>query len=63
MKYRDQYKDIIDFKGVDYQIIGMSNASEPGAVGDVEILYKCQDRFGGIKDIMDWELEEYRESK
>ena len=62
MKHKDQYMSIIEYEGVDYQIVEMSNASEPGSVGEVEILYTCMDRWGGIKEILDWELEKYREA-
>ena len=56
----EKHLSIIEYYGVDYQIVEMSNASEPGSVGEPEILYKGMDRFGGIKDIMDWELAAYR---
>ena len=50
MKHKDQYMSIVEYEGVDYQIVEMSNASEPGSVGEVEILYTCMDRWGGIKE-------------
>ena len=57
---KDQYMSIIDYEGTEYQIVEMSNASEPGSVGEIEILLTCMDRFGGIKEVLDWELENYR---
>ena len=56
----EKHLSIIEYYGVDYQIVEMSNASEPGSVGEPGILYKCMDRFGGIKDIMDHEIAAYR---
>ena len=56
--------DIIDdFQGREWQVVSLSNASEPGSVGEPEILYKLMDRQGNVKDVMDWELDQYNNSK
>ena len=55
--------DIIDYEGREWQVVSVSNASEPGSVGEPEILYKLMDRQGNLKDVMDWELAEYNAKK
>ena len=50
--------DIIDdYQGREWQVVSLSNASEPGSVGEPEILYKLMDRQGNVRDVMDWELD------
>jgi len=48
--------DIIKYQGTDYQIVGISDATEPHSMGEQEILYACMTRNGDIRDILDWEL-------
>jgi hypothetical protein len=48
--------DIIKYKKTDYQVVGISDATEPHSMGEQEILYKCMTRHGEIRDILDWEL-------
>ena len=48
--------DIIKYQGTDYQIVGISDATEPHSMGEQEILYTCMTRHGEIRDILDWEL-------
>ena len=56
--------DIIpDYEGREWQVVSLSNASEPGSVGEPEILYKLMDRQGNLKEVMDWELAEYNAKK
>lgn len=54
---------IDDYEGREWQVVSVSNASEPGSVGEPEILYKLMDRQGNLKDVMDWELAEYNAKK
>jgi hypothetical protein len=48
--------DIIKYQGTDYQVVGISDATEPHSMGEQEILYACMTRNGDIRDILDWEL-------
>lgn len=48
--------DIIKYQGTDYQVVGISDATEPHSMGEQEILYACMTRDGDIRDILDWEL-------
>ena len=56
--------DIIpDYEGREYQIVSLSDASEPHTVGEPVILYKLMDRVGNIIDVMDYELAAYNHKK
>jgi len=56
--------DIIDdYEGREWQVVSLSNASEPGSVGEPEILYRLMDRYGNVKDVMDYELDRYNAKK
>jgi len=56
--------DIIpDYEGREWQVVSLSNASEPGSVGEPEILYRLMDRHGNVKDVMDYELDRYNAKK
>ena len=54
---------IIEFDGQDWQITSVQNVTQPGGVGEDEIMYVAMNRHGQLKDIMDWELAEYNLSQ
>jgi len=55
--------EIIEFDGQDWQITSVQNVTQPGGVGEDEIMYVAMNRHGQLKDIMDWELAEYNLSQ
>ena len=56
--------DIIDsYEGREWQVVSVMNVTQPGSVGEPEILYKLMDRQGNLKEVMDWELAEYNAKK
>ena len=68
-KYHDMHNnyskemEIIEFDGQDWQITSVQNVTQPGGVGEDEIMYVAMNRHGQLKDIMDWELAEYNLSQ
>ena len=55
--------EIIEFDGQDWQITSVQNVTQPGGVGEDEIMYVAMNRHGQLKDIMDYELAEYNLSQ
>ncbi len=54
---------ITDYEGREWQVVSVSNASEPDSVGEPEILYMLMDRQGNVEPVMDYELAEYNAKK
>ena len=55
--------EIFEFDGQDWQVVSVRNVTQPGSVGEDEILYVAMDRHGQLKDILDWEIAEYNLSQ
>jgi len=56
--------DIIDdYEGREWQVVSLSDATEPGSCGEPEIRYTIMDRIGNVIDVMDWELLAYNTKK
>lgn len=61
-----QYKEmdiISDYEGREWQVVSLSDASEPGTCGEPEVLYKLMDRTGNVIDVLDWEILAYNVRK
>lgn len=55
--------DIIEYEGREWQVVSLSDATEPGSCGGTEILYKIMDRVGNVIDVMDYEILSYNARK
>ena len=56
--------DIIDdYEGREWQVVSLSDASEPHSVGEPEVCYTLMDRMGNVKPVMDWEITQYNAKK
>ena len=54
---------VFDYEGQELQVVSVRNVSQPGGVGEDEILYVAMNRHGEVQDIMDWEISEYNAKK
>ena len=63
--HNNYYKEmeIFEYNGQDWQVVSVQNVTQPGGVGEDEIMYVAMNRHGQLKDIMDYELAEYNLSQ
>jgi len=62
---QDYHKEmeIIEYEGIELQICSVSLVTQHLNMGEDEVLYKCMDRHGNLKEVMNWELCEYNLSQ
>jgi len=60
MKPYHKEMEIIEYDGIELQICSVSLVTQHVNMGEDEVLYKCMDRHGNLKEVLDWELLKYR---
>ena len=51
--------EIIEYDGIELQICEVTLVNKGINMGADEVLYKCMDRHGNLRDVLDWELADY----